>query len=52
MNVFAKLLNSVNNYLIKQENRRIESFLSQAQNLGDLEYRQRLLDAKTNSSLF
>ncbi len=52
MNILAKFLNSFDDYLVKRENRSIERYLSQAQNLSDLEYRQRLLDAKTNTSLF
>ena len=52
MNLFSKLLNSIDNYLARQENRQVEAFLSQAQNLGDLEYRMRLLDAKNNQPLF
>ena len=34
MNVFSKLLDSIDNYLARQENRQVEAFLSQAQNLG------------------
>jgi hypothetical protein len=52
MNVFGKLLDSIDNYLSRQENTQIEAFLSQAQNLGELEYRLRLLDSKSNHSLF
>jgi len=52
MNVLSRLLNSIDNYLARQENRQVEAFLSQAQNLGDLEYRLRLLDSKSNHSLF
>jgi hypothetical protein len=52
MNVLSKLLDSIDNYLARQENRRVEAFLSQAQNLGELEYRLRLLDSKSNHSLF
>jgi hypothetical protein len=52
MNVFSKLLDSIDNYLYRQENRQVEAFLSQAQNLGDLEYRMRLIDSKRNHSLF
>jgi len=52
MNVFVKLLDSIDNYLARQENRQVEAFLSQAQNLGDLESRLRLLDSKSNHSLF
>ena len=52
MNVFSKLLDSIDNYLAKQESREVEAFLSQAQNLGELEYRLRLIDSKSNHSLF
>ena len=52
MNVFSKLLDSIDNYLARQENRQVEAFLSQAQNLGELEYRLRLLDSESNHSLF
>ena len=52
MNVFGKLLDSIDNYLARQENRYVEAFLAQAQNLGELEYRLRLLDSKSNHSLF
>jgi hypothetical protein len=52
MNMFSKLLDSIDNYLARQENRQVEAFLSQAQNLGELEYRLRLLDSKSNHSLF
>jgi hypothetical protein len=52
VNIFSKLLDSIDHYLAKQENRQVETFLSQAQNLGELEYRLRLLDSKSNSSLF
>ena len=52
MNVFCRLLDFFDNYLYRQENRQIEAFLSQAQNLGDLEYRMRLLDSKSNHFLF
>ena len=52
MNVISKLLDSIDNYLARQENRQMEAFLSQAQNLGELEYRLRLLDSRSNHSLF
>ena len=52
MNVFTKLLDSIDNYLARQENRQVEAFLSKAQNLGELEYRLRLLDSKSNQSWF
>lgn len=52
MNVFGKLLDSIDNYLARRENRQVEAFLSQAQNLGELEYRLRLLDSKSHHSLF
>jgi hypothetical protein len=52
MNVISKLLDSLDSYLARQEHRRIEAFLAQAQNLGELEYRMRLLDSKSNRSLF
>jgi hypothetical protein len=52
MNIFGKLLDSIDNYLARRENRQVEAFLSQAQNLGELEYRLRLLDSKSNHSLF
>ena len=52
MNVISKLLDSIDNYLARQENRQVEAFLSQAQNLGELEYRLRLLDSRSNHSLF
>lgn len=52
MNIFSKLLDSIDNYLARQENRQVEAFLSQAQNLGELEYRLRLLDSKRNHFLF
>ena len=47
-----QLLDSIDNYLARQQNRQVEAFLSQAQNLGDLESRLRLLDSKSNHSLF
>ncbi len=52
MNVFSKFLDSIDNYLARQENRQVEAFLAKAQNLGELEYRLRLLDSKNNHSLF
>ena len=52
MNVFGRLLDSIDNYLARRENRQVEAFLSQAQNLGELEYRLRLLDSKNHHSLF
>ena len=52
MSIFGKLLNSFDSYLTRRENRRIEAYLSQAKNLGDLEYRMRLLDSKTKPSPF
>ena len=52
MNVFARLLDSIDNYMARQENRQVEAFLAQAQNLGELEYRLRLLDSKRDHSLF
>jgi hypothetical protein len=52
MNMIGKLLDSIDNYLARQENREIEAFLSKAQNLGELEYRLRLLDSKSHHSLF
>ncbi len=52
MNIFSRLLDSIDNYLARQENRQVEAFLSQAQNLGELEYRLRLLDSKSTHSLF
>ena len=52
MNVLSKLLDSIDSYLAKQENRQVEAFLAKAQNLGELEYRLRLLDSKSNHSLF
>ena len=52
MNIFGRLLDSIDNYMARQENRQVEAFLAQAQNLGELEYRLRLLDSKSNHSLF
>jgi hypothetical protein len=52
MNIIAKLLDSIDNYLARQENREVEAFLAKAQNLGELEYRLRLLDSKSHHSLF
>jgi hypothetical protein len=52
MSVFSKLLDSIDNYLARQENRQVEAFLAKAQNLGELEYRLRMLDSKSNQSLF
>ena len=52
MNVLSKLLDSIDHYLARQENRQVELFLSRAQNLGELEYRLRLLDSKSTQSLF
>ncbi len=52
MNMITKLLDSIDNYLTRQENRDVEAFLAKAQNLGELEYRLRLLDSKSNHSLF
>jgi hypothetical protein len=47
MNVFRRLLDSLDNYLNQQENRRLEAYLAQAQNLEDLEYRMRRLDSES-----
>ena len=52
MNVISKLLDSIDSYLARQANREVEAFLSRAQNLGELEYRLRMLDSKSNHSLF
>lgn len=52
MNVITKLLDSIDNYLAKQENREVEAFLAKAQNLGELEYRLRQLDDRNPPSLF
>ena len=52
MNVISRFLDTIDNYLARQENRQVEAFLAQAQNLGELEYRLRLLDSKSNHSLF
>ncbi|HVY05941.1 MAG TPA: hypothetical protein VHB46_08185 [Burkholderiales bacterium] len=52
MNVIAKVLDSIDNYLTRQENRQVEAFLAKAQNLGELEYRLRMLDSNSNHSLF
>jgi hypothetical protein len=47
-----KVLDSIDSYLARQEHRQIEAYLAKAQNLGELEYRLRLLDSKSNPSLF
>ena len=52
MSMITKLLASIDNYLTRQENRQVEAFLAKAQNLGELEYRLRMLDSDSNHSLF
>jgi Protein of unknown function (DUF3563) len=45
MNVFTKLLDSIDNLLFSQEIRRREAYLAQAQNVQDLETRMRRLES-------
>lgn len=52
MSMITKLLDSIDNYLTRQENLQVEAFLAKAQNLGELEYRLRMLDSDSNHSLF
>lgn len=52
MNVLIKFLDSIDNYLARQENRQVEAFLSKAQNLGELEYRLRQLDSNSRHTFF
>ncbi len=52
MNILTKVLDSIDGYLARQEHRQIEAYLAKAQNLGELEYRLRLLDSKNTPSLF